>query len=114
MDFEAVIRAMEEAPSGSIFVLHACAHNPTGCDPTREQWQAIADLMKKRELFPLFDAAYLGINSGDFDRDASTIRYFVDEMGLSVGICLSFAKNMGLYGKILLKCNENSSNLLYR
>ena len=58
--------------------------------------------MKARSLFPLFDAAYLGINSGDFAKDAAAIRYFVEDMGMNTAICLSFAKNMGLYGMIIL------------
>lgn len=65
----------------------------------REQWQEIAELMTARNLFPLFDAAYLGFNSGDFDEDAFAIRLFVGEMDMEAGICISFAKNMGLYGK---------------
>lgn len=100
LDYKSITEALNTAPEGSIFVLHACAHNPTGCDPDFTQWQEIAGIMKTRNLFPLFDAAYLGINSGDFANDAKPIRYFVDEMGMSAGICLSFAKNMGLYGKL--------------
>lgn len=56
--------------------------------------------MKDRQLFPLFDAAYLGFNSGNYDEDAFAIRYFVGEMAMETGICISFAKNMGLYGKL--------------
>lgn len=55
--------------------------------------------MQQRSLFPLFDAAYLGLTSGDFDADAFAIRHFVHEKKMEAGICLSFAKNMGLYGK---------------
>lgn len=80
-------------------VLHACAHNPTGCDPTKEQWRAVGKIMQERNLFPLFDAAYLGFNSGDIDEDAFAIRYFVDELKMEVAVCMSFAKNMGLYGE---------------
>lgn len=112
---------MEDAPEGAVFVLHACGHNPTGCDPTWAQWQALAEVMKRRNLFPLFDAAYLGINSGDFDTDARAIRYFVDQMNMNVVICLSFAKNMGLYGihpcfrysKLTLQIISSSALLLY-
>ncbi|KAF8857053.1 aspartate transaminase [Acephala macrosclerotiorum] len=99
LDFDSILENLNTAPEGSIFVLHACAHNPTGCDPSFEQWKEIARTMKRRNLFPLFDAAYLGINSGSFERDAGPMRYFVEEMGMSVAVCLSFAKNMGLYGE---------------
>jgi aspartate/tyrosine/aromatic aminotransferase len=46
------------APEHAVIILHACAHNPTGVDPTREQWAQIADLMEQRNLFPFFDCAY--------------------------------------------------------
>lgn len=58
--------------------------------------------MQARKLFPLFDAAYLGFNSGDYDRDAWAIRHFVSDLGMEAAVCLSFAKNMGLYGTPLL------------
>lgn len=45
-------------PEGSIVLLHGCAHNPTGCDPTHEQWGAIADIVEERRLVPWFDIAY--------------------------------------------------------
>ena len=80
-------------------ILHACAHNPTGFDPTKEQWREIAQIMKARQLFPLFDSAYLGFNSGNFDEDAYAIRLFMGELKMEAGICVSFAKNMGLYGE---------------
>ena len=53
--------------------------------------------MKKRRLFPFFDMAYQGFASGDVDRDAFALRYFV-EQGHNVALAQSFAKNMGLYG----------------
>lgn len=90
---------LDKAVPGSIVILHACAHNPTGYDPTREQWATIGEIMKARGLFPIFDAAYLGFNSGNVSDDAWAIRHFVGELDMEAAICLSFAKNMGLYGK---------------
>lgn len=87
---------LEEAPPASVIILHACAHNPTGIDPTQEQWKQIADLMERKKLFPLFDSAYQGFASGDPDKDAWAIRYFVDR-GFELFVCQSFAKNFGLY-----------------
>lgn len=55
--------------------------------------------MRERQLFPLFDAAYLGFNSGSIDEDAFAIRLFIGEMQTEAGVCVSFAKNMGLYGR---------------
>jgi len=58
--------------------MHACAHNPTGVDPTFEEWQKIADVIKKRNLIPYFDSAYQGFASGDLINDAKVIRHFTD------------------------------------
>ncbi|CAG9536555.1 unnamed protein product [Cercopithifilaria johnstoni] len=91
---------LEIAPENSIVVLHGCAHNPTGMDPTHDQWKQIA---KKRQLFPFFDLAYQGFASGDLDADAWAVRYFV-EQGLEIFCAQSFAKNFGLY-------NERVGNL---
>ncbi|TIA00698.1 aromatic-amino-acid aminotransferase [Aureobasidium pullulans] len=96
--YESIIQTLESATSGSIVVLHACAHNPTGCDPSREQWREIAGLIKARGLFPLFDAAYLGFNSGNIDDDAFAMRHFINDLGMEAIVSVSFAKNMGLYG----------------
>lgn len=98
LDIDSYYSALKLAEPNSVFIIHACAHNPTGCDPSKEQWRELARLFKERQLFPLFDAAYLGFNSGNVDSDAFAIRLFVEEMDLEAGMCLSFAKNMGLYG----------------
>ncbi|KAF4342516.1 aspartate aminotransferase [Fusarium beomiforme] len=98
LDFEGFKQTLQSAPEGSIFVLHACAHNPTGVDPTQEQWTEIAAIMKERNHFPFFDTAYQGFASGDLVRDAWAIRYFV-EQGFELVVAQSFAKNFGLYGE---------------
>lgn len=49
---------MGSAPENSVIVLHACAHNPTGIDPSQEQWMRLAEVVKTRKLFPFFDLAY--------------------------------------------------------
>ncbi|RDK38728.1 PLP-dependent transferase [Aspergillus phoenicis ATCC 13157] len=97
VDMQSLFRAMTEADPMSIFVLHASAHNPSGWDPTPEQWRKIGALMKERTLFPLFDAAYLGLTSDNYDEDAYAIRYFAEELNLQMGVCISFAKSMGMY-----------------
>jgi len=98
LDFDGMKAALEQAPDGSIILLHACAHNPTGVDPTQEQWREIASLLKAKKHFPFFDTAYQGFASGDLDRDAGAIRLFV-EQGFELVIAQSFAKNFGLYGE---------------
>ncbi len=90
---------LQAAEPHSIILLHACAHNPTGSDPTKEQWADIGRIMKQRQLFPLFDAAYLGFNSGSVDEDAYAIRLFLNELEMEAAVAVSFAKNMGLYGE---------------
>ncbi|UNI19759.1 Aspartate transaminase [Purpureocillium takamizusanense] len=98
LDFEGMIADIEAAPKGSIFLLHACAHNPTGVDPTPEQWREVSKVVKKQGHFAFFDMAYQGFASGDCDKDAFAVRHFV-EQGHQIALCQSFAKNMGLYGE---------------
>ena len=98
LDFDGMISGLQSAPSGSIILLHACAHNPTGVDPSKEQWKKIAEVMHERSLFPFFDCAYQGFASGDLAQDNFAIRHFV-EQGFEMVIAQSFAKNFGLYGQ---------------
>lgn len=93
-----MLQTLRDAPERSIILLHPCAHNPTGVDPTQEQWREIAAVIKERKHFPFFDCAYQGFASGDLDRDAAAVRYFV-EQGFELVIAQSFAKNFGLYGE---------------
>lgn len=98
-DFKGYLDTIKAADKRSAVVLHACAHNPTGCDPTRDQWKQIAEVIKENGIFPIIDSAYLGFNSGNYDEDAWAVKYIIEELGLEAAICLSFAKNMGLYGE---------------
>lgn len=98
LDFDGMRSAIEHAPDGSIILLHACAHNPTGVDPTRDQWKELAKVIRAKKHFPFFDCAYQGFATGDLEQDAWAIRYFVSE-GFEMCIAQSFAKNFGLYGE---------------
>lgn len=98
LDFKGMSQALQDAPERSVILLHACAHNPTGVDPTQEQWKEIASIMKSKKQFPFFDCAYQGFASGDLDQDAWAVRYFI-EQGFELCIAQSFAKNFGLYGE---------------
>ncbi|CAN1123289.1 Aspartate aminotransferase, mitochondrial [Linum perenne] len=98
LDFSSMMDDIKNAPNGSFFLLHACAHNPTGVDPTEEQWREISHLIKEKGHFPFFDMAYQGFASGDPERDAKSIRIFLED-GHHLGIAQSYAKNMGLYGQ---------------
>lgn len=98
LDFDGMKSALSAAPEGSIILLHACAHNPTGVDPTQSQWKEIAGIVREKRHFPFFDCAYQGFASGDLERDAWAVRYFVSE-GFELCVAQSFAKNFGLYGE---------------
>ncbi|KFY52089.1 hypothetical protein V497_08652 [Pseudogymnoascus sp. VKM F-4516 (FW-969)] len=98
LDFEGMVADIKAAEKGSVFLLHACAHNPTGIDPTPEQWKEISDAVKAGEHFAFFDMAYQGFASGDTNKDAYPVRLFVKE-GHNICLATSFAKNMGLYGE---------------
>lgn len=93
-----MLNGIRSAPDGSVILLHSCAHNPTGVDPTQEQWKQIAAVIRERRHFTFFDTAYQGFASGDLERDAWAIRYFVQE-GFELCVAQSFAKNFGLYGE---------------
>jgi len=88
LDFEGMIASLKGAPSGSMVLLHACAHNPTGVDPTEEQWKEIAEIMKSNKLMPLMDSAYQGYASGSLDKDAFAVRLFMS-MGFEFFSCQS-------------------------
>ncbi|CAG9837330.1 unnamed protein product [Diabrotica balteata] len=98
LDFKGTIEDISKIPEKSIILLHACAHNPTGVDPNKEQWKELSDVIRKRNLFVYFDMAYQGFATGSVDNDAFAVRYFV-EQGHRVALAQSFAKNMGLYGE---------------
>jgi aspartate aminotransferase len=98
LDFDGMIADIKAAPKGSVILLHGCAHNPTGVDPTKEQWAIIADTVKACEHIPFFDVAYQGFASGSLDEDAFAPRYFVDQ-GMEVIVCQSYSKNLGLYSE---------------
>lgn len=98
LDFKGLVEDLNAAPSGAIVLLHACAHNPTGVDPTLEQWEQIRQLMRSKALLPFFDSAYQGFASGSLDSDAQPVRMFVADGG-ECFIAQSYAKNLGLYGE---------------
>ncbi|KKA26107.1 hypothetical protein TD95_003124 [Thielaviopsis punctulata] len=98
LDFDGMIKSISDAPDRSVILLHACAHNPTGVDPTQEQWKQIAAVLKQKNHLPFFDCAYQGFASGDVVRDAWAVSHFI-EQGFDLIVAQSFAKNFGLYGE---------------
>ena len=98
LDIQGMLADLKEATPGSVVLLHTCAHNPTGVDPSLDQWKQIAQVVRAQGLYPFFDTAYQGFVSGDLDKDGVGLRYFLDQ-GFEMVIAQSFAKIMGLYGE---------------
>ena len=97
LDFAAMRGALEALPAGDIVVLHACCHNPTGVDLSREQWPEILRIVRARALVPFVDLAYQGFADG-VDADAHAARLFADAMS-PVFLSSSFSKSFSLYGE---------------
>jgi aromatic-amino-acid transaminase len=97
LNFAGMQKALAELPAGSIVVLHACCHNPTGVDLTPEQWPAVLDIVKARGLVPFLDLAYQGFADG-LEQDAFAARLFADAMS-PVFLSSSFSKSFSLYGE---------------
>lgn len=88
---------LSRLPKGSVVLLHAMCHNPTGHDLTREEWERLEKLFRERQLIPFFDSAYQGFGLG-IEEDAWPIRYFVAK-GHECFVAHSFSKSLGLYGE---------------
>lgn len=99
LDYDGLIEDLtDNTPDQQIVMLHACAHNPTGVDPSPAQWQGISDAIKSKGHLVFFDSAYQGFASGDPVRDALPMRTFIKD-GHQIMLAQSFAKNFGLYGE---------------
>jgi aspartate/tyrosine/aromatic aminotransferase len=92
---DAMLEALRRAPKGDVVLLHACCHNPSGLDPTEDEWQRIADVIVERELVPFIDMAYQGFAT-DTDADAFIIRELAGRVPEMI-VCNSCSKNFGLY-----------------
>jgi len=97
LDFVGMQRALGALPAGSIAVLHACCHNPTGVDLSREQWQKVLDVVTSRGLVPFLDLAYQGFADG-LEADGYAARLFAAAM-TPVFLSSSFSKSFSLYGE---------------
>ncbi|QPG77216.1 hypothetical protein FOA43_004623 [Brettanomyces nanus] len=96
------VQAIEQAPKGSVFLLHATAHNPTGMDPKPEEWKRILKAISDNGHLPLFDCAYQGFTTGSLAKDAWALRHAIDSGDYhfpGILVCQSFAKNCGMYGE---------------
>jgi aromatic-amino-acid transaminase len=95
--FDAMVAALSALPARSIVLLHACCHNPTGVDLTREQWDRLLPLLAERRLLPYLDLAYQGYGDG-IDADAYAVRRLADTR-LPFIVTNSFSKSMSVYGE---------------
>jgi len=93
--FGAMVQALEGAAPGDIVLMHGCCHNPTGADPSAEEWRVIADLLSRRGLVPLVDLAYQGLGGG-LAEDAAGLRLLADACDEMI-VAYSLDKNFGLY-----------------
>ncbi len=97
VDFEGMLADLAAAPAGTIVVLHACCHNPTGYDLTEQQWGSVIETVTRAGLVPFLDMAYQGF-SESLDADGAVVRRFA-ETGLPLLVSTSFSKSLGLYGE---------------
>ncbi|AMG12546.1 aspartate/tyrosine/aromatic aminotransferase [Vibrio vulnificus] len=96
-DFAAMLADLEKASAGDVVLLHGCCHNPTGIDPTAQEWEALAKLVADKGLLPLFDFAYQGFAKG-VEEDAQGLRAFA-KFNKEILVASSFSKNFGLYNE---------------
>ena len=97
IDFDGMLGALAAAPAGTVVVLHACCHNPTGYDITADQWERVIAVVKAKQLVPFLDMAYQGFGYG-IKEDGAVIGRFL-ESGQNFLVSTSFSKSFSLYGE---------------
>ena len=97
LNFDAMTATLNTVTEGDVILLHGCCHNPTGIDPSLDQWKKIAQTLAARRIMPLIDFAYQGLAAG-LEEDAAGVR-LVCSMVPEAVICSSFSKNFGLYNE---------------
>jgi len=116
VNFKAMLDALGAISPGSVVVLHACCHNPTGVDLSVEQWKQVLAVVKARGLTPFLDIAYQGFGRG-LDEDGIAVRLFADS-GVPVFVSNSFSKSFSLYGErigslsIIAESSEEGARVL--
>ena len=97
VDFEGMLGALRAAPAGTVVVLHACCHNPTGCDLTPAQWAQVVQAVREGGLVPFLDMAYQGFGEGIAEDGAAVMQFLA--AGLDFLVATSFSKSFSLYGE---------------
>jgi aspartate/tyrosine/aromatic aminotransferase len=113
--FDAMLERLDRTAEGDVVLIHACCHNPTGADLDLTQWQALAQLLKRRRLVPFLDVAYQGF-AVDLDADVAGVRLVAEQVPEAL-IAISFSKNLGLYRErvgalIVVGENENRADAM--
>mgnify|MGYP001615369158 CR=1 FL=1 len=111
LNIDAIFKMLRTVPEKSVVLFHACCHNPTGADLSRDEWNQVATVVKERKLLPLFDFAYQGFGDG-IEEDAYPIRSFVKQ-SIECVVTASYSKNFGLYservGALFITTNTEQS-----
>jgi aromatic-amino-acid transaminase len=116
VDFDGMVKSLESFPAKTLVILHACCHNPTGADLTKDQWQTIISICQQKQLIPFLDIAYQGFADG-IEEDGAAVRMFADS-GMSFFVSSSFSKSFSLYGErvgalsIVTESKEESARVL--
>ena len=97
LNLQGMLQGIDALPEGSVVVLHACCHNPTGVDLNVSEWKQVIEVMRKRNHVPFLDIAYQGFGD-NLEEDAAAVRLFADA-GLPCVISSSFSKSFSLYGE---------------
>lgn len=114
LDFEGLIECLNKIPSGDVVLLHACCHNPTGMDPSPDQWKVITEVIVKRNIIPFIDNAYQGL-ANSLSEDAFVVKLMAGKVREML-IASSCSKNFGLYrdrAGTLTIVSENAKNNLH-
>ncbi|PPT75013.1 aromatic amino acid aminotransferase [Xanthomonas arboricola pv. populi] len=98
LNFDGMLADLAKLEPGTVVLLHACCHNPTGADLSKDQWKQVAGLLKERNLFPFVDIAYQGFDKG-IESDAYAVRLLAAEGIDSYVVASSYSKSFSLYGE---------------
>jgi len=110
LDVAGLLATLEHVPEGDVVLLHACCHNPTGFDLSQDDWRAVLEVVRRRQLLPLIDFAYQGFGDG-LEEDAWAVRLFAQALP-ELLVTSSCSKNFGLYrertGALLVCCHDTA------
>ncbi len=98
VDFAGMLADLRTLEAGTVVLLHACCHNPTGADLTVDQWRQVIEVLRERALFPFIDMAYQGFDKG-IDEDAAAVRLLAESGIATFVVASSYSKSYSLYGE---------------